>query len=54
MFALILFSDNVYYICKKIDIIEGKNGCSIKYKNGKRYAGKIIKSSGMYKLYVYL
>lgn len=47
MFALVLFSDNVYYICKETDIIKGKSSCSIKYKNGKRYAGEIIAYESM-------
>lgn len=51
MFALVLFPDNVYYICKEADITKGKKGCSIKYKNGKRYAGKVIAYKGMLKLY---
>ncbi|KAK0159474.1 hypothetical protein PV327_011094 [Microctonus hyperodae] len=42
MFALTLFSDGVYYICKKVDIIKGHEDCSIKYKDGKRYAGNVI------------
>ncbi|XP_071578398.1 uncharacterized protein [Temnothorax nylanderi] len=49
MFALVLFSDNVYYICKKANIIEGRGSCSIKYKDGKRYAGKIIACKEDYK-----
>lgn len=46
MFALTLFSDDVYYICKKVDIIKGHKDCSIKYKDGKRYAGNVIVYNG--------
>jgi len=46
MFVLALFSDNIYYISKESDIIKGKKDCSIKYKDGKRYAGNIIAYNG--------
>lgn len=47
MFVLILFSDNVYYICKEKDVVKGNEGYSIKYKDGKRYAGNVIACNGM-------
>ena len=52
MFALVLFGDGVYYICKKKDIIEKKNVCTIRYKNNRRYVGKIISFNGKYIIHV--
>jgi len=48
MFALVLFEDGVYYICKNRDIIKKKNVCSIQYKSSGRYIGKIIALNGKY------
>ncbi|KAL0099568.1 hypothetical protein PUN28_019761 [Cardiocondyla obscurior] len=48
MFALALFPDGTYHICKETDVIKGKTGCSIKYKNKKRYAGNIVAYNDSY------
>ncbi|XP_066585410.1 uncharacterized protein [Prorops nasuta] len=46
MFALVLFSDGIYYICKNADVSYGKNSTSVKYSDGNRYLGEVINIKG--------
>jgi len=49
MYSLVKFDSGKHYVSqsKRIKIIQRKN-CIIKYKNGAKYSGCLIDSSGMY------
>jgi|GEM_PF-5995721 len=49
MYSLVKFDSGKHYVSqsKRIKIIQGKS-CIIKYKNGAKYSGCLINSSGMY------
>lgn len=49
MYSLVQFDSGEHYVLqsKRVKIIQGKT-CIIKYKNGAKYSGKLIETSGMY------
>lgn len=49
MYSLVQFDSREYYVLqsKRVKIIRGKS-CVIKYKNGTKYSGNLIETSGMY------
>jgi len=46
MFALVLFTDGIYYVCERKHIVRHKNYSSARYK-GKRYTCHVIAQYGM-------
>lgn len=49
MYSLVQFDSGEHYVLqsKRVKIIQGKN-CIIKYKNGTKYSGCLVKTSGMF------
>lgn len=49
MYSLVQFDSGEFYVSlsKRVKIIQGKD-CIIKYKNGAKYNGRLIDTSGMY------
>lgn len=50
MYSLVQFEGGEYYVLpsKQVKLIQGKD-CIIKYKNGTKYTGYLVDTSGMYK-----